>query len=177
LRELSVEEVRELVERPDELLAVWPDAAGDRLDEIVPRHLARPGFRLVAEHDEWGRLAGLAYGYTGAPGQWWHDLVAEALDEAARTHWLRPEHFEFVELAVRPDLRRRGIGARLHDGLLFGLAAPTAVLSTEVENEPAIRLYAGRGWKVVVPEIDFGPGYPPFLVMGKELPGTRQQAD
>jgi hypothetical protein len=44
------------------------------------------------------------------------------------------------------------------------------VLSTEVENEPAQALYRGRGWQVVVPEIDFGPGFPPFLVMAKELP-------
>jgi hypothetical protein len=28
----------------------------------------------------------------------------------------------------------------------------------------------GKGWEVVVREIDFGAEYPPFLVMGKELP-------
>jgi ribosomal protein S18 acetylase RimI-like enzyme len=170
LRELTVEEVRELLARPDEILAVWPAASGERLDVIVPRHLERAGFRFVAEHDESGRLAGIAYGYGGEAGQWWHDLVSEAMDEAARAHWLRPGHFEFVELAVRPDLRRRGIGRRLHDALLTGLESPAAVLSTEVDNEPAIGLYLGRGWEVVVPEIEFGPGYPPFLVMGRNLP-------
>jgi ribosomal protein S18 acetylase RimI-like enzyme len=71
---------------------------------------------------------------------------------------------------VRPDLRRRGIGRRLHDALLTGLESPAAVLSTEIDNEPAIGLYLGRGWEVVVPEIEFGPGYPPFLVMGRNLP-------
>lgn len=170
MRELTLEEVRELLARPDELLAVWPNAAGERLDVIVPRHLERPRFRFVAEHDESGQLAGIAYGYRGEPGQWWHDLVSDAMDEAARARWLRPGHFEFVELAVRSDLRRRGIGGRLHDALLTGLEGPTAVLSTEVENEPAIGLYLGRGWEVVLPEIDFGPGYPPFLVMGRSLP-------
>jgi ribosomal protein S18 acetylase RimI-like enzyme len=169
LRELSVEEVRELLARPGELLAVWPDATGERLDAIVARHLERPGFRFVAAHDESGRLAGFTYGYTGAAGQWWHDLVGGAMDGAARARWLPPGHFELVELAVRPDLRRRGIGGRLHDRVLTGLAAPTAVLSTEVENEPAIGLYSARGWEVVVPEIDFGAGFPPFLVMGKKL--------
>ena len=83
------------------------------------------------------------------------------MDEAGRTRWLAPGHFEFVELAVRPDLRRRGISGRLHDALLSGLDAPTAVLSTEVENEPAIGLYLGRGWEVVIPEIDVGADYPP----------------
>jgi ribosomal protein S18 acetylase RimI-like enzyme len=170
LRELTLDEVHGLLARPDELLAVWPDATGERLDAIVPRHLERAGFRFVAEHDESGRLAGIAYGYRGSAGEWWHDLVSGAMDEDARARWLGPGHFEFVELAVRPDLRRRGIGGRLHDTLLTGLDAPNAVLSTEVENEPATALYLGRGWEVVVPEIDFGPGYPPFLVMGRNLP-------
>jgi ribosomal protein S18 acetylase RimI-like enzyme len=91
------------------------------------------------------------------------------MDEATRARWLRPGHFEFVELAVRPDLRRRGLGGGLHDALLGGLDAPTAVLSTEVDNEAAIALYGGRGWQVIVPALDFGPDFPPFLVMGREL--------
>jgi ribosomal protein S18 acetylase RimI-like enzyme len=170
LRELTRDEVRDLLARPEELVAVWPDAAGERLDAIVPRHLERKGFRFVAEWDADGTLAGIAYGYRGSAGEWWHDLVSRAMDDAARSRWLRPGHFEFVELAVRSDLHRRGIGGRLHDALLAGLDAPTAVLSTEVENAPAIGLYRGRGWEVVVPEIDFGADYSPFLVMGRDLP-------
>jgi hypothetical protein len=68
LRELTVEKARALLARPEELVAVRPDATGERLDVIVPRHLERRG-----------------------------------------------------------------------------------------------------GWEIVVPEIDFGSDYPPFLVMGKEL--------
>ena len=68
MNELTLEEVQRIVhERVDELSAVWPELDGPRLDEILPRHMARDGFRFVAEEDERGRLAGIAYGYLGAP--------------------------------------------------------------------------------------------------------------
>ena len=83
--------------------------------------------------------------------------------------WLRPGHFELVELAVRPNLRGRGIGTRLHDAVLAGLGAP-AVLSTQVDNHPALALYRNRGWETVVPEIDFPMGR--YCVMGREAPSA-----
>jgi len=69
---------------------------------------------------------------------------------------------------VRADFHRRGIGGRLHDELLEGIEASTAVLSTQTDNEPAIALYQGRGWRVIVPYLDFGSGRP-FLIMGLDL--------
>ena len=51
MRELTRAEVRALLARPEELVAVWPDASGERLDVIVPRHLERDGFRFLAEHE------------------------------------------------------------------------------------------------------------------------------
>lgn len=150
-----------LEERADELVAVWPE----RVDEVDRAHLERKGFRFVVEEGPDGRLAGIAYGYRGAPGQWWHDRVAAAMTDEQRERWLVPGHFELVGLAVRPDLRRQGVGARLHDALLDGEG--TAVLSTEVGNEPAQSLYRGRGWEVVVPELDFGTGEL-YRIMGRE---------
>jgi ribosomal protein S18 acetylase RimI-like enzyme len=162
LRELSPDDVRRILdERADELVAVWPE----RVDEIDPAHLGRDGFRFVAEEGGDRRLAGIAYGYRGGPGQWWHDRVAAAMTDEQRDRWLAPGHFELVGLAVRPDLRGQGLGARLHDALLDGEA--TAVLSTEVDNEPARSLYRRRNWEVVVPELDFGPGKL-YCIMGRE---------
>ena len=70
---------------------------------------------------------------------------------------------------MRADYQRRGIGGRLHDALIEGIDAPTAVLSTQTDNDPAIALYTGRGWRVIVPYLDFGSGRP-FLIMGRDLP-------
>ena len=166
LEALSAEQA--LAARP-ELAEVWTGVTAARLGEILERHAARDGFTFLAAREN-GRLAGFTYGYRGGPGEWWHDRVSAALDEGARTRWLSPGHFEYVELHVRPELQGRGIGGRLHDALLERqTASRTAVLSTQVDNERALRLYRGRGWRVVVPELDFGSGRP-FSILGRDLP-------
>src|SRR5437016_957929 len=151
-----------------DIAEIWPEASRDRLHDILPRHAAREGFQFRGAFDESGRLIGFVYGYRGEPGQWWHDRVAAALGEEGAARWLAPGHFEFTELHVRTEARRRGIGGALHDAVLDDLDAPTTVLSTQTDNEPAIRLYEGRDWRVIVPSIDFGSGRP-FLIMGKDL--------
>jgi ribosomal protein S18 acetylase RimI-like enzyme len=165
IRELAGRDVLSL--RP-ELAEIWPDASRARIDEILPRHVTRDGFRFMGAFAD-DRLVGFVYGYRGGSGQWWHDRVARALGAAGTERWLGPGHFEFTELHVRADYQRRGIGGRLHDALIEGLDAPTAVLSTQTDNDPAIALYAGRGWHVIVPYLDFGSGRP-FLIMGRDLP-------
>ena len=149
------------------LAEIWPDASRARIDEILPRHVVRDGFRFLGAFAD-DRLVGFVYGYRGGVGQWWHDRVAGALGADGAARWLAPGHFEFTELHVRAEFQRRGIGGRLHDSLLEGIDAPTAVLSTQTDNDPAIALYAGRGWRVIVPYLDFGSGRP-FLIMGRDL--------
>ncbi len=168
----------ELLERhADEVLEVWSEASGtapggprarDRIREILPRHAGRAGFRFLAARED-GVLAGFVYGYLGGPGQWWHDIVAAKLGDEGLGRWLAPGHFELVELHVRPRFQGRGIGGRLHDRVLEGLTGPTAVLSTQVDNERALRLYRGRRWQVIVPELRFSSGGEPFCVMGLDL--------
>jgi ribosomal protein S18 acetylase RimI-like enzyme len=148
---------------------VFPGTPEERFDEILPRHAGRKGFRFLAARDEDGRLAGFAYGYEGGPGEWWHDEVAAALSPERREEWLGPGHFEFVELQVAPELEGRGIGGRLHDALLADARGPTAVLSTQRTNERALSFYRRRGWRVLVDDMRFGDGYPPFVVLGKRL--------
>jgi len=157
----------EVLARRRDLAPLWPEASRDRIDEILPRHGSREGFRFLGALDA-GRIVGFVYGYHGAPGQWWHDRVAKALGEEGSARWLPPGHFEFTELHVAPDRRREGIGGTLHDAIFELVDAPTAVLSTQTDNEPALALYEGRGWQVIVPYLDFGSGRP-FLIMGRDL--------
>lgn len=159
---------RDVLSLRREVSDIWPDASRARIDEILPRHVTRDGFRFLGAFAE-RRLLGFVYGYIGAAGQWWHDRVAAALGAEGTERWLGPGHFEFTELHVRDEFRRRGIGGSLHDALFERIEAPTAVLSTQTDNEPATALYLGRGWQVIVPYLDFGSGRP-FLIMGLDLP-------
>jgi GNAT superfamily N-acetyltransferase len=103
---------------------VFPETTNERFAEILPRHVERHGFRFLAARADDATLAGFAYGYLGGPGECWHDRVSAALGPELTRRWLPPGHFEFVELQVHPDFRRRGIGRRLHNALLDSTEGP-----------------------------------------------------
>jgi GNAT superfamily N-acetyltransferase len=121
---------------------------------------------LVAR--EGARLAGFGYGYTGTYGQWWTDSVARALTDAQRAAWLDPPHYEVVELHVVPSRQRAGIGSRLLAQLLSLQPHERGVLSTQRGSGKARAFYAKNGWSELA-DVDFGPGYPPYIVLGKRL--------
>ncbi len=135
--------------------------------ERLPRHMQRGGavFLVARESDE---LAGFAYGYAGEHGQWWTDVVARSLDDAQRAEWLDEPHFEVVELHVRPARQRSGVGSRLLAHLLSLQPFDRAVLSTQTGSRKARAFYAKNGWTELA-DVDFGTGYPPYIVLGKRL--------
>jgi len=135
--------------------------------ERLPRHVERAGFVFLAAR--FGEvLVGFGYGYTGAYGQWWTDHVALAFTPAQRSEWLDPPHFEIVELHVRPAYQRSGIGSRLLAQLLTRQPHDRALLSTQRSSRKARGFYAKNDWQELA-EVDFGTGYPPYLVLGKRL--------
>ena len=139
--------------------------------EVFAGHLDRPGFRaLVLPHPD-GRLLGYAYGYTSAPGQWWHDQVAAHLDDAGRHRWLG-DCFEVAYLGLLGEARGRGLGGRLLDQLLAGLPHRTSALTVATANEHGQRLYRSRGYRVIVEDFRFADHPEPYQVLGREL--TRQ---
>lgn len=143
--------------------ALSDEWAADRL----PAHATRPGFVFLVAR-EGSEIGGFAYGYTGSYGHWWTDNVARAFTAAQREEWLDPPHFEIVELHVRPSWQRRGIGSSLLAQLLTRQPYDRAILSTQTGSRKARDFYAKNGWSELA-SVDFGPGYPPYIVLGKRL--------
>ncbi|HEX7525214.1 MAG TPA: GNAT family N-acetyltransferase [Gaiellaceae bacterium] len=133
----------------------------------LPMHMRRDDFVfLVARAGT--ELAGFGYGYSGAYKQWWTEHVARALSPAQREQWLDPPHFEIVELHVRPSWQRRGAGSALLAQLLSRQPHDRALLSTQTGSKKARGFYAKNGWTELA-DVDFGKGYPPYIVLGKRL--------
>jgi GNAT superfamily N-acetyltransferase len=150
--------------------ALGPGALSDEwAAERLPRHVERAGFVfLVARADD--RITGFAYGYDGARGHWWSEQVARSLSAAQRADWLDPPHYEVAELHVLPGAQRRGIGSTLLAYLLTQQRHDRAILSTQTGSRKARDFYAKNGWQELA-GVDFGPGYPPYLVLGRKLSG------
>lgn len=157
--------------------AMHPDPAylpGRR--SIMERHAGYAGFRalsVTAQVAGDSQIIAFSYGFRGARGQWWHDVVRSALTaqvgEVAAAAWL-DSAVEVAEVHVHPDFQRRGIGRGLLLGLTAGRPEHTAVLSTQDDNSPARRLYRGVGFADLLTGFSFPGGGPPYTVMGAVLP-------
>ena len=164
--------------RADEVLDVYaeamevPRAAARGRRSIIATHLERDGLAAVGALEDDGTLVGIAYGYRGAAGQWWHDQVRAALDEQTARQWLDGS-FEVCEFHVRPRHQGTGLGRALLARLLAGTDARTAVLTTPDLDTRARRFYATAGWVDLVRDLRF-PGDPrSFAVLGLPLASDR----
>jgi ribosomal protein S18 acetylase RimI-like enzyme len=133
----------------------------------LPAHAGRDDFVFLAAY-EGDEVVGFVYGYTGRPGQWWTDHVARALSPEQHEQWLDPPHYEVVELHVRPSRQRRGVGSALLAQILTRQPHDRALLSTQTGSRKARGFYAKNGWTELA-DVDFGTGYPPYIVLGKRL--------
>ncbi len=148
--------------------ALGVGALSDEWAEVrLPAHVERLDFVFLVAR-EGGEVTGFSYGYSGAYGQWWTEHVARALTAAQRAEWLDVPHFEIVELHVRPAWQRRGVGSALLAQLLTRQPHDRAILSTQSGSRKARGFYAKNGWSELA-GVDFGVGYPPYLVLGKRL--------
>jgi len=128
----------------DTVFADFADCDTWRSD-LFERHARRDGYRLaVATEDD--EVVGFSWGYVGQRGQYWTDLLWDALQPDLARTWVGG-HFELVELAVLPAHRRRGLGKTLHDRLLDGIQRRCLLGTTDHVGDPAVQLYLRSGWK------------------------------
>lgn len=134
-------------------------------------HMLRAGWRCVGAF-EGETLVGIAYGYRGASGQWWHDEVQRGLRlvDPGAVRLCLADYFELTELHVHPEVQGRGIGEALLTELLSKVDAQRVLLSTPEGPTRAWRLYRRTGFTDVLRNYRFTGDSRPFAVLGRTLP-------
>ncbi|KAA8962644.1 N-acetyltransferase [Mycobacterium sp.] len=154
-------------------------------------HTRRPGWQAVAAVEVDCRtgetpspavlgnapLLGVAYGYCGAPDQWWQQQVVVGLQRVGRPGAdiarLMSSYFELTELHIHPRSQGRGLGEALTRRLLAGRAEANVLLSTpETGDKPnrAWRLYRRLGFTDIIRGYHFAGDPRPFAILGRRLP-------
>jgi ribosomal protein S18 acetylase RimI-like enzyme len=124
-------------------------------------------------------LVGIAYGYPGAPGQWWQQQVVLGLQRsgfpAHAIDRLMSSYFELTELHIAPRIQGRGLGEALARRLLAGRREGNVLLSTPETNgeaNRAWRLYRRLGFSDVLRSYYFAGDPRAFAILGRALPLT-----
>ncbi|HEX7322320.1 MAG TPA: GNAT family N-acetyltransferase [Mycobacterium sp.] len=122
-------------------------------------------------------LLGVAYGYCGAPDQWWQQQVLlglkrHRLPESDVAH-LMSNYFELTELHIVPHAQGRGLGEALVRRLLAGRIEASVLLSTPECNgdgNRAWRLYRRLGFTDIIRGHRFAGDPRAFAILGRALP-------
>jgi ribosomal protein S18 acetylase RimI-like enzyme len=174
--ELTTDELRLRLPEALELYVAamgYPKGTAEQRAPMWLAHMLRSGWRCVAAVDSEEWLVGIAYGYHGAPGQWWHEQVRRGITErdgpeAARS-WL-DDYYELTEVHVRPGSQGHGIGEELLRRLLSGVPATHVLLSTPEGPSRAWNLYRRLGFVDVLRHYRFTGDPRPFGVLARALP-------
>ena len=145
--------------------------------EVADRAEAASAEAPTADQLGEGALLGVAYGYSGAPDQWWQQQVSQGLhrvgvprEEIAR---LMSSYFELTELHIHPRAQGRGLGEALARRLLADRGEANVLLSTpEIIGEAnrAWRLYRRLGFTDIIRGYHFAGDPRAFAILGRTLP-------
>lgn len=150
----------------------YPAGTAEQRAPMWLTHALREGWRCVAALDGSGRMTGLAYGYRGSPGQWWHEQVRRGLADAGDaegSRWLE-DYYELTEIHVHPENQARGIGEDLLRLLMQDVPHSHVLLSTPEGPTRAWRLYRRLGFVDVLRDYHFAGDPRPFAILGRTLP-------
>jgi ribosomal protein S18 acetylase RimI-like enzyme len=166
----------------------YPRGTEDNRASMWLEHTRRVGWKAVAavqsdvaseDRDTLveAPLLGVAYGYCGAPDQWWQQQVVQGLRHggaaAPDIDRLMTSYFELTELHIHPRVQGQGLGEALARRLLDGRNEAHVLLSTpEIRGEGnrAWRLYRRLGFTDVIRDYHFAGDPRPFAVLGRSLP-------
>jgi len=162
----------------------YPRGTEDQRAAMWLEHTRRHGWKGVAVVEaepgadlHTAPLLGIAYGYCGAPDQWWQQQVVAGLHrvgtDRARIAELMSSYFELTELHIHPRAQGRGLGEALARRLLDGRAESHVLLSTpEISGESnrAWRLYRRLGFTDIIRGYHFAGDPRPFAILGRALP-------
>jgi ribosomal protein S18 acetylase RimI-like enzyme len=176
----------------------YPKGTEDQRASMWLEHTRRTGWKAVAavnvdgpgtepeagsqtapDADELGaaQLLGVAYGYCGAPDQWWQQQVVAGLNRGgmapATIAALMTSYFELTELHIHPQAQGRGLGEALVRRLLTDRTESNVLLSTpEINGEGnrAWRLYRRLGFADIIRGYHFAGDPRAFAILGRELP-------
>ena len=169
----------------------YPRGTEDQRASMWLEHTRRTGWKAVAAVEapdpaDMGAagpelsaapIVGVAYGYCGAPDQWWQQQVVAGLKrigaDRSRISELMTSYFELTELHIAPRAQGRGLGEALARRLLAGRGEAHVLLSTpEINGEGnrAWRLYRRLGFSDVMRGYHFAGDPRPFAILGRSLP-------
>jgi ribosomal protein S18 acetylase RimI-like enzyme len=169
----------------------YPRGTEDQRASMWLEHTRRNGFKAVAAvetHSPAGHevsdvdlgsapILGVAYGYCGAPDQWWQQQVVAGLHrvgaDRTRIAELMTSYFELTELHIHPQAQGRGLGEALARRLLADRGESHVLLSTpEINGEAnrAWRLYRRLGFTDVIRGYHFAGDPRAFAILGRALP-------
>jgi ribosomal protein S18 acetylase RimI-like enzyme len=122
-------------------------------------------------------LLGVAYGYCGAPDQWWQQQVVTGLQRSGlpgpEIAKLMSSYFELTELHISPRAQGQGLGEALARRLLADRGEANVLLSTPEangESNRAWRLYRRLGFNDLIRGYHFTGDPRAFAILGRQLP-------
>jgi ribosomal protein S18 acetylase RimI-like enzyme len=169
----------------------YPRGTEDQRASMWLEHTRRHGWKAVAaveipdQQDMTDQSAafaaapmlGVAYGYCGAPDQWWQQQVVQGLyrvgADRMRIAELMTSYFELTELHIAPRAQGRGLGEALARRLLADRGEAHVLLSTpEINGEAnrAWRLYRRLGFTDIIRGYHFAGDPRAFAILGRALP-------
>ena len=170
----------------------YPRGTEDQRASMWLEHTRRHGWKAVAavevpdQYDVTDMSAavmtaapmlGVAYGYCGAPDQWWQQQVVQGLyrvgADRVRIAELMTSYFELTELHIAPRAQGRGLGEALARRLLADRGEAHVLLSTpEINREAnrAWRLYRRLGFTDIIRGYHFAGDPRAFAILGRALP-------